>query len=181
MRQALPATSERRVCRLLGVSRWRPRPAGPGERRAKVVDKHLAELIRLLIARHATVGYRHLWALLRSEHGVVVAKKTVYRILKLKGWFVHQRPKTPRPRVHGLVSRRPARSEPTGRRSLQGYTLEKFRGDFGVEAARCPLLHTREIRKVREINAKRESEKPGESSYRQADPPTRNGSKLLRN
>lgn len=95
--------SERRVCRVLGVSRWRPRP--PAARRAPPVDAHLAELIRFLIARHATAGYRLLWALLRSEHGVIVAKKTVYRILKLKGWFVHQRPTTPRPRARGLVSR----------------------------------------------------------------------------
>jgi putative transposase len=105
VRQALPGASERRVCRVLGVSRWKPRPADPGKRRVRVVDERLAELIRFLIARHAAAGYRHLWALLRSEHGVVVAKKTVYRILKLKGWFVHQRPKTPRPRARGLVSK----------------------------------------------------------------------------
>ena len=30
--------------------------------------------------------------------------KTVYRILALKGWFVHQRSVTPRPRARGLVS-----------------------------------------------------------------------------
>jgi putative transposase len=105
VRQVLPAASERRVCLVLGVSRWRPRPADPTAPRTKVVDEHLAELIRFLIARHATAGYRLLWALLRREHGVVVAKKTVYRILKLKGWFVHQRPKTPRPRARGLVSK----------------------------------------------------------------------------
>jgi putative transposase len=104
VRHALPTSSERRVCRLLGVSRWRPRPVRPGGFRKNVVDEHLAELIRFLIARHATAGYRLLWALLRREHGVVVAKKTVYRILKLKGWFVHQRPKTPRPRARGFVS-----------------------------------------------------------------------------
>lgn len=103
MRQALPAASERRVCRLLQVSRWRPRPTTA--RRRPVVDEHLTELIRFLIARHATAGYRLLWALLRREHGVAVAKKTVYRILKLKGWFVHQRQTTPRPRARGLVSK----------------------------------------------------------------------------
>jgi putative transposase len=105
VRQILPAASERRVCRVLGVSRWRPRPASRSVRRARIVDEHLAELVRFLIARHPTAGYRLLWALLRREHGVVVAKKTVYRILKLKGWFVHQRAKTPRPRARGLVSK----------------------------------------------------------------------------
>jgi hypothetical protein len=85
----LPSTSERRVCRVLGVSRWKPRPARAAVPRVHVVDEHLAELIGFLIGRHATAGYRLLWALLRREHGVVVAKKAVYRILKLKGWFVH--------------------------------------------------------------------------------------------
>jgi len=33
-----------------------------------------------------------------------VTPKTVYRILALKGWFVHQRSVTPRPRARGLVS-----------------------------------------------------------------------------
>jgi len=105
VRQSLPAVSERQVCRILGVSRWRPRPTGPRVARTATVDEHVAELIRFLIARHATAGYRLLWALLRREHGVVVAKKTVYRILKIKGWFVHQRQKTPRPRAQGLVSK----------------------------------------------------------------------------
>jgi len=105
VRQGLPACSERRVCRVLGVSRWKPRPAAPAPPRTARVDEHLAELIRFLIARHATAGYRLLWALLRREHGVVVSKRTVYRILKIKGWFVHQRQKTPRPRARGLVSR----------------------------------------------------------------------------
>ena len=105
MRRSLPASSERRVCRILGVSRGRPRSMEKSLLRAPKVDEHLAELIRFLIARHATAGYRLLWALLRREHGVMVAKKTVYRILKLKGWFVHQRQRTPRPRARGLVSK----------------------------------------------------------------------------
>jgi putative transposase len=75
------------------------------------VDEHLAERIRFLIARHATAGYRLLWALLKREHGVVVSKRTVYRVLKITGWFVHQRQKTPRPRARGLVSRAPRSNE----------------------------------------------------------------------
>lgn len=105
----MPALSERHVCRVLGLSRWKPRPAA--QPRPPRVDEHLAGLIRFLIARHPTAGYRLLWALLRREHSVIVAQKTVYRILKLKGWFVHQRQRTPRPRARGLVSRSPRSNE----------------------------------------------------------------------
>jgi putative transposase len=34
-----------------------------------------------------------------------VNRKAVYRVLKLKAWFVHQRLATPRPRVQGRKSR----------------------------------------------------------------------------
>jgi hypothetical protein len=34
-----------------------------------------------------------------------VNRKAVYRVLKLKGWLVHQRTVTPRPRVQGFKSR----------------------------------------------------------------------------
>ena len=37
--------------------------------------------------------------------GVLVNKKAVYRVLKLKGWFVSNRQSTPRPRVKGMKSR----------------------------------------------------------------------------
>jgi putative transposase len=87
------------------VSRWKPRAPQAKPLRKANVDEHLAELIRFLIARFPTAGYRLLWALLRSECGVNVSKKAVYRILKVKGWFVHQRQKTPRPRAHGRVSK----------------------------------------------------------------------------
>jgi len=33
-----------------------------------------------------------------------VNRKAVYRVLKQKGWFAHQRVSTPRPRVRGWVS-----------------------------------------------------------------------------
>jgi len=35
----------------------------------------------------------------------MVNRKRVYRLLKLKGWLAHQRSVTPRPRVHGMVSK----------------------------------------------------------------------------
>jgi putative transposase len=104
VRQILPAASERQVYRVFGLSRWKPRKTTANPARTATVDEHLAEFTRFLIARHATAGYRLLWALLRREHGMVVAKETAYRILKIKGWFVHQRAKTPRPRARGLVS-----------------------------------------------------------------------------
>ena len=54
---------------------------------------------------HPTFGYRRIWAMLRFREGVRVNRKAVYRILRLKGWFVHQRTVTPRPRVQKRRSR----------------------------------------------------------------------------
>lgn len=59
--------------------------------------------IRNLIRKYPTFGYRMLWAMLRKE-GVKVNRKKVYRILKRYGLFVHQRVRTPRPRVKGRRS-----------------------------------------------------------------------------
>jgi putative transposase len=69
------------------------------------VDAALAERIQQLIERHPTFGYRRLWALLRFKEGIRINRKAVDRVLKLKGWLVHQRTVTPRPRVQGLKSR----------------------------------------------------------------------------
>jgi putative transposase len=69
------------------------------------VDEALAERIQQLIEEHPTFGYRRLWALLRFAHGIRLNRKAVYRVLRLKGWLVHQRTVTPRPRVQGLRSR----------------------------------------------------------------------------
>jgi putative transposase len=65
----------------------------------------LVERIQRLIALHPTFGYRRLWALLRFSEGIRVNRKAVYRILKVKAWFVHQRVATPRPRVQSRRSR----------------------------------------------------------------------------
>jgi putative transposase len=70
-----------------------------------VVDDVLAARLQRLIAQHPTFGYRRLWALLRFHEGLRVNRKAVYRVLVLKGWFVHQRRMTPRPRVQGHRSR----------------------------------------------------------------------------
>ena len=60
--------------------------------------------MREWIQQYPTFGYRRLWVLLRVRDGFVVNRKAVYRVLKQKGWFVHQRVSTPRPRVRGWTS-----------------------------------------------------------------------------
>jgi putative transposase len=72
------------------------------------VDEALAARIREMIRAHPTFGYRRLWALLRFRAGVPVNRKAVYRLLRLKGWLVHQRAVTPRPRVQGSGAARGA-------------------------------------------------------------------------
>jgi hypothetical protein len=39
------------------------------------------------------------------REGVPLNRKTVYRLLRRRGWFVHQRAATPRPRAQGRRSR----------------------------------------------------------------------------
>ena len=97
----LPSTSQRRVCYLLGVSRSSLSGRGTrAEQGVVVLDEALARQIRALIKAHPTYGYRRIWALLRRRIGLAINKKKVYRLMKLKGWLVHQRITTPRPRVH---------------------------------------------------------------------------------
>lgn len=106
MRAALLGVAERRVCRVLEVGRASVRRHADGPRhRVPRIDSGLAARIDTLIHRHPTFGYRRLWALLRFREGHQITPKTVYRILRLKGWFVHQRPVTPRPRAQGRISR----------------------------------------------------------------------------
>ena len=83
----------------------------PAEKRlGRPLDAVLVERIRKLIKDHPTYGYRKLWALLRYGEGLLVNLKAVYRILKAKRWFVHQRSVTPRPRVQGRRSVAPSSS-----------------------------------------------------------------------
>ena len=95
----------RRVCRVLKFSRARLRARAVTRRVVARPDEVLVERLRRLIELHPTFGYRRLWALLRFREGIRVNRKAVYRILKLKRWFVHQRVATPRARVHGRRSR----------------------------------------------------------------------------
>jgi putative transposase len=104
VKQAMPNVSERRVCVVMSVPRSAVRQR-PETRRVPVVDEVLALRLQRLIAEHPTFGYRRLWALLRFHEGLRINRKAVYRVLVLKGWFVHQRRPTPRPRVQGRRSR----------------------------------------------------------------------------
>jgi len=100
-----PGESMRRVCRVLKFSRALLRARAVVAKVPPRLDEVLVERIRRLIELHPTFGYRRLWALLRFGEGLQVNRKAVYRILKLKRWFVHQRVATPRPRVQGRRSR----------------------------------------------------------------------------
>lgn len=99
--------SERRACRVLGISRSSIRRE-PKRRGPKPLNELLVERLRRLIEKHPTYGYRRLWALLRHHEGVRVTRRTVYRVLRRKGWMVNQRSVTPRPRVRARRSRAPA-------------------------------------------------------------------------
>ncbi len=104
MRGVPPEASERRVCRVLAVSRTPRRSRTARLRRSRRLDELLVARIRRLIRCHPTFGYRRIWALLRFRQGIRLNPKAVYRVMKLKRWFVHQRRVTPRPRVQGRRS-----------------------------------------------------------------------------
>jgi len=80
------------------------RTSRPAPHRARI-DPPWWERVRYWIQQHPTFGYRRLWALVRFQDRIIVNRKAVYRVLKQRGWFVHQRVVTPRPRVQGWVSR----------------------------------------------------------------------------
>lgn len=102
--KAVVGVSIRRACRILHVPRsrvgCRPHPKG----RRPTVDEQLAQSIKKIIDEHPTFGYRRIWAVLRFRDGQEINRKTVYRVLKIKRWFVHQRSVTPRPRVRASRS-----------------------------------------------------------------------------
>ncbi len=75
------------------------------KKRSPAINFELAVRIEDLIRKHPTFGYRRVWAILKFREGFSVNRKTVFRILRLKGWMVHQRSNTPRPRVRGIRSR----------------------------------------------------------------------------
>ncbi len=105
MRTGLSGVSERRSCQVLGVNRASLHRMDIPKGRRQGSDPPWTEQLRQLIQQHPTFGYRRLWVLLRFRDGIIVNRKAVYRIVKQKRWFVHQRPSTPRPRVRGWTSR----------------------------------------------------------------------------
>ena len=111
MRQGLPDVSERRCCRVLPVSRAALHRQPSGKMLPPRLSPLLTARLQELLTQHPTFGYRRLWALLRHREGLRVNRKVVYRILKLNGWLVHQRPCTPRPRVRGWRSQTAASNQ----------------------------------------------------------------------
>jgi putative transposase len=101
----LPKASLRRICSLLGVSRSAIAEKPATEKKPPAMDELLVERIRRVITENPTWGYRHVWATLKYGQGLKVNAKAVYRIFRLKGWFVHQRTVKPKPRVRGSRSR----------------------------------------------------------------------------
>ena len=91
-----PGVSMRRVCRVLKFSRARLRARAVIAAAPSRLDEVLAERIQRLIEAHPTFGYRRLWAMLRFVEGIRINRKAVYRLLMIKGWFVHQRSLSPR-------------------------------------------------------------------------------------
>jgi putative transposase len=95
----------RRICRVLDLSRS-SLYASTAEAGAQTQSEDkLVERLHQLIQKHPTYGYRRTWALLRFREGQMVNRKRVYRLMKVKGWMLHQRLVSPRPRVQKLRSR----------------------------------------------------------------------------
>ena len=107
MKAAHTDVSERRVCRVLGVGRATVRRTPAASARTAMVSGVLATQLQALIEQHPTYGYRRLWALLRYGQGQCLNRKAVYRVLRVKGWLVHQRRPAVRPRAQRLRSRAP--------------------------------------------------------------------------
>jgi putative transposase len=125
VKQALPGCSTRRICGVLNLSRSRLQEhAIRGGRRQKA-QPELEATVAVLIQEHPSYGYRRLWALLKYRLGLKVNRKRIYQLLKRKRWLVHQRVKTPRPRVKGWVSR--------SSRSNQRWAMDLTHVNCGVD------------------------------------------------
>jgi putative transposase len=92
-----------RLCTWLGIPRssayYQPRQRSP-----RRLDQALVAAIRRIIDRFPTFGIRRVWAYLRFRLKQVVNRKTVARIMRLKGWTMNKRPKGGRPRVRASRS-----------------------------------------------------------------------------
>jgi putative transposase len=106
------------------------------------MDHELVDKIRELIQQFPTYGYRRIWAMLRYRMGIKINRKKVYRIMKLKRWLMHQRQKTPRPRVRGKGS--------VATQSNQRWAMDVTHINCGPDADRTPRQQT-----YREVEAGR--------------------------
>jgi len=105
VKQTLPGCSVRRICRALEVNRSSLQQAPRRKKKRARDEADLETTLQILIKEHVTYGYRRLWAVLRYRMGIKVNRKRIYRILKGKGWLVHQRAVSAGPRVKAVVSR----------------------------------------------------------------------------
>lgn len=119
-----PDLSQRRVCRVLNVTRstlWRqstsPKPKGP-----KVINLNVAKDLKALAHEFPTFGYRRLWAMLRYRKGhTTLSKNAVHRLCKHFKLQVSTRVKTPRPRA---AKRRSQTDQPNERWAIDATSID---------------------------------------------------------
>ena len=87
--------------------------------RTAKVDEVLAQRIKHLIDDESYLGYRMVWATLRSQ-GILVNRKAVQRIMQLKRWQCHRR-------LHKSCYPRVAVSS-----SIAAHSNERWATDFSV-------------------------------------------------
>lgn len=106
MKALLPQASDRRLARVLGISRvvCSGKATSPGRTTRPLINAELREHVRRLVRLHPTYGYRRIWAVLRFREGLSVNRKAVQRVMQLERWQVRTRPSTPRPRVEDRKS-----------------------------------------------------------------------------
>lgn len=141
MRRTHTDVSERRVCRVLYVARASVRRPVVQGRRAAVVSESLVTQLHTLIEQPPTYGYRRLWALLRYSQGRCIHHKAVYRVLRVKGWLVHQR----RPIVRLRAQRRRSRASQSNHRGAMDVTHIPYGRDGWGHLTTVIDCHDREI------------------------------------
>ena len=143
---AFPASSFRRVCRVLDLSRSALYKVASVASARGEPDGLLIERIHQLILQHPTYGYRRVWAMLRYSEGQMVNRKRVYRLMKINGWMLHQRLATPKPRVKKMRSRAEASNQRWAMDLTHIYCGEDGWGQLGgCHFARLYIFHDHEM------------------------------------